>query len=453
MTLSFGTDGVRGVAGADLTPELAVALGRAVAIALDRPGEVLVARDTRRSGPMLEAALTAGLCAEGVPVTSYGVLPTPGLAHACRDRGLPGLMISASHNPYPDNGVKVFAAGGRKLADAQEARVEAVLTGLGGTGGDGGPGPRPVTPRTGAAIAEARRAAVPRVAYVDHLTAAVPPGALAGISVVVDCAHGAAYLAAPKALRDLGALVTVINDAPDGTNINDRCGSTHPAAVAGAVMRAGADVGVAFDGDADRMIAVDERGAVVDGDHLLAIMALELAEAGRLRHDTVVTTVMANLGLRRALEARGIRVVETPVGDRHVLAAMTEGDFVLGGEQSGHLIFAEHAPTGDGPLAAVLLLEVLARRQVPLSRLAAVVTKFPQELRNVPFPEPARLEAAERFWAEVAAVEAELDGDGRVLVRPSGTEPVVRVMVEAGRAEQAAAAADRLAAALSALAG
>ncbi len=445
MTLSFGTDGIRGVAGTELTPELVTALGRAIGIALERPEELLVARDTRRSGPMLEAALTAGLCAEGVTVTSLGVLPTPALALACRRDGRPGVMISASHNPYPDNGLKVFAAGGHKLDDEQEAEVEARLAEL-----VDGAVRRPA--RAGAAIAGARRAPAPRAPYLDHLTRAVAPDALAGLSVVVDCAHGAAYLTAPKALRDLGAQVTAVNDDPDGTNINDRCGSTHPAGVAEAVVRAGADVGVAFDGDADRVIAVDERGRVVDGDHLLAIMALDLAAAGRLRHDTVVTTVMANLGLRRALEPRGIRVLETPVGDRHVLAAMHDGGFVLGGEQSGHLIFAEHAPTGDGPLAAVLLLEVMARRREPLSRLAAVVTKLPQEQRNVAFPDPSRLAAAEAFWAQVAAVEAELDGDGRVLVRPSGTEPVVRVMVEAARAEQAAAAADRIAAALAALA-
>jgi phosphoglucosamine mutase len=445
VTLSFGTDGVRGVAGTDLTPELVTALGRAIGITLDRPEELLVARDTRRSGPMLEAALTAGLCAEGVTVTSLGVLPTPALALACRHDGRPGVMISASHNPYPDNGLKVFTAGGHKLDDAQEAAVEAHLAALAA-----GATRRPA--RTGAAIAGARRAPAPRAPYLDHLTRAVAPDALAGLSVVVDCAHGAAYLTAPKALRDLGAQVTAVNVDPDGTNINDRCGSTHPAAVAEAVVRTGADVGVAFDGDADRVIAVDERGRVVDGDHLLAIMALDLAAAGRLRHETVVTTVMANLGLRRALEPRGIRVLETPVGDRHVLAAMRDGGFVLGGEQSGHLIFAEHAPTGDGPLAAVLLLDVMARRREPLSHLAAVVTKLPQEQRNVAFPDPSRLAGAEAFWAQVAAVEAELDGDGRVLVRPSGTEPVVRVMVEAARAEQAAAAADRLAAALAALA-
>ncbi|MBM3674660.1 MAG: phosphoglucosamine mutase [Actinobacteria bacterium] len=439
MTPRFGTDGIRGVAGVDLTPELVLALGRAAVRVLGRSMPYLVARDTRRSGPMLEAALTAGICVEGGDVESYSVLPTPGLANVCRRHGAPGVMISASHNPFPDNGVKLFAPGGRKLTDAQEAEVADALEAVLAQGG---------AARSGVELGEATRAPVPTAAYVNHLVDAVAPGALNGLSVVLDCGHGAAFRAAPEALRRLGAEVTVCNDAPDGTNINAGCGSTDPTGLAATVVELGAHAGVAFDGDADRVIAVDERGSVVDGDHMLAVMAIDMRERGVLRGDAVVTTVMANLGLRRALAAHDIVVVETPVGDRHVLAAMEAGDYRLGGEQSGHVIFADHASTGDGPLTSVLLLDALARARRPLSELAAVVVKYPQVLRNVRVGDRSGLDAAERFWAEVRAVEAELGDDGRVLVRPSGTEPVVRVMVEAGDPIRAVAMVDRLEAVL-----
>lgn len=444
MTPRFGTDGIRGVAGVDLTPELVLALGRAAARVLGTAAPFLVARDTRRSGPMLEAAVTAGICAEGGHVESYSVLPTPGLANACRVHGAPGVMISASHNPFADNGVKLFAPGGRKLGDDTEA---AVAEALAATLSDGG------SARAGLELGDAARAPMPTAGYVNHLVGAVAPAALAGCSVVLDCGHGAAFRAAPEALRRLGAVVTVLNDAPDGCNINAGCGSTDPTGLAATVVELGARAGLAFDGDADRVIAVDEHGGIVDGDHMLAIAALDLKARGRLRGDAIVTTVMANLGLRHALESHGITVVETPVGDRHVIAAMEQQGLVLGGEQSGHVIFAQHSTTGDGPLTGILLLDAAARAGRPLSELAAVVTKYPQELRNVRVADRSGLDAAEGFWAEVRAAEAELGDDGRVLVRPSGTEPVVRVMVEAPSPERAGSLVEHLAATLTATLG
>jgi len=388
---------------------------------------------------MLEAALIAGICAEGGSTASLGVLPTPGLAGACVVGRAPGAMISASHNPYADNGIKFFERGGRKVRDETEARIEAELTRVLAGGG---------TSREGTEIGDARSVSGALDDYVERLLGAVEPEMLAGLRVVVDCGHGAAFQVAPIVLERLGADVTVLNAAPDGVNINDRCGSTDTTGLVLAVREHGAHAGLAFDGDADRVVAVDEQGGIVDGDHILAIAAIDLKARGRLRGDAIATTVMANLGLRRALEARDITVIETPVGDRHVLAAMEEHDLSLGGEQSGHLIFRDHAVTGDGPLAGILLLEAMVRAGVPLSTLAGVVTKFPQLLRNVRVRDRAGLDGAEGFWAEVRAVESDLGEDGRVLVRPSGTEPVVRVMVEARDPAVAEAAAARLTAAL-----
>ncbi len=439
MTLKFGTDGVRGVAGVDLTPELVVALGRAAVRALGTGVPYVIARDPRRSGPMLEAALIAGICAEGGSAESLGVLPTPGLAGACVVGRAPGAMISASHNPYPDNGIKFFEAGGRKLRDETEATIETELAAIVADG---------PTLRSGTDIGASRVVEGAVDDYVERLLLAVAPDALRGLRVVVDCGNGAASVAGPRVLTKLGADVTVRNAAPDGTNINDRCGSTDPSGLVAAVRDGGAHAGLAFDGDADRVVAVDENGAVVDGDHILAITALDLQARGRLVGNAIATTVMANLGLRRALEAHGIDVIETPVGDRHVLAAMEEHDLVLGGEQSGHLIFRDHSVTGDGTLAGVLLLDVMVRKALPLSELAGIVTKFPQVLRNVRVRRREGLDAASGFWAEVRGVEAELGESGRVLVRPSGTEPVVRVMVEASDEEVAELAAARLTGAL-----
>jgi phosphoglucosamine mutase len=439
MTLKFGTDGVRGVAGVDLTPELTTALGRAAARALGAAEPFLIARDPRRSGPMLEAALVAGICAEGGSARSLGVLPTPGLAGACVVARAPGAMISASHNPYPDNGIKFFEPGGRKLRDETEAAIEAELTAILANG---------APPHEGAEIGEHRLVQGALEDYVQRLLAAVQPDVLAGLRIVVDCGNGAAYAAAPLALEDLGVEVIERNVSPNGMNINDGCGSTDPSGLVRAVVEEGAHAGLAFDGDADRLVAVDERGGIVDGDHILAIAAIDLQARGRLRGDAIATTVMANLGLRRALEHHNIAVIETAVGDRHVLAAMEEHDLSLGGEQSGHLIFRDHAVTGDGPLAGILLLEAMVRAGRPLSELASVVTKYPQVLRNVRVQDRAGLDAAADFWGEVRAVEADLGDEGRVLVRPSGTEPVVRVMVEASREDTAAASADRLTSAL-----
>jgi phosphoglucosamine mutase len=440
MTLRFGTDGVRGVANRDLTPELVTALGRAAARVLGADRPFVIGRDTRRSGPLLESALVAGLCSEGADVERVGVLPTPGVAYLAQLFDAPAAVISASHNPYPDNGVKLFSRGGRKIADGPEQRIELELRRLVDAGaGDGPDGP-------GVGVARDRLGAA--ADYIAHLVAALGGRRLDGQSVVVDCGNGAAFEVAPWALRVQGAWVRVLHDQPDGTNINAGCGSTDPGQLQQAVLAASASAGLAFDGDADRVIAVDERGNLVDGDQMLAIIALDLHERGELEGDAVVTTVMSNLGLRRALVERGIEVVETPVGDRNVLTALEERGLSLGGEQSGHVIVTDLATTGDGTLTGMLLLDVMARRGRPLSELAAVVEPLPQVLRSVQVGDGAGLEDDGAFRAELKAVEQELGADGRVLVRPSGTEPVVRVMVEAPTTEQAETAATRMAAAV-----
>jgi phosphoglucosamine mutase len=437
VTLQFGTDGVRGVANADLSPELVVAFGRAVVRALGRDRRYLVGRDTRRSGTLIEVALSAGICSEGGMVESAGVIPTPGLAYLAQTLDTPAVMISASHNPFPDNGLKLFAAGGRKIPDAAEREIEAGLLAILEHGpGDGVP--------VAGAVGVATRMSGGAERYVEHLGSSIDGRSLAGLRVVLDCGHGAAFEAAPDAFRALGATVEVRNAAPDGSNINTGCGSTHPEGVQRAVVELGFDAGLAFDGDADRVVAVDERGRLIDGDHILAVCAHDLRARGLLRHDTVVTTVMANLGFRRAMADHGIRVIETPVGDRSVLAAMEAHGAVLGGEQSGHVIFSELATTGDGTLTGIQLLDVLLRTGTPLSALAAVMTVFPQVLRNVRVPDREALEGARGFWAAVEVAESELGDDARILVRPSGTEPVVRIMVEAAEAGAAAAVAERL---------
>jgi phosphoglucosamine mutase len=444
MSLRFGTDGVRGVAGTELTPELVLALGRAAARVLCPEGgdggrrRMVVARDTRRSGPLLEAALAAGLAAEGVDVELLGVLPTPGLARVAAAEHVAAAMVSASHNPFADNGIKLFAAGGVKLGDATERELEAALDAIrAGTAAGAG--------RSGAALGTVGARPAADAAYVDALVASFPPRCLDGIVVVVDCANGAASSAAPAALERLGAWVEVLAAEPDGVNINAACGSTHPAALQAAVVAAGADVGLALDGDADRVLAVDGTGALVDGDQLLALFADDLRAAGRLRHDAVAVTVMSNLGLRLALAERGIEVVETPVGDRHVLEAMQAGDLALGGEQSGHIIFLDHAATGDGTFTGIALLHLLARAGRPLAELAAdAMVRLPQVLHNVTVGDREGLASATPVWDAVAAVEEALGDHGRVLLRPSGTEPLIRVMVEAPTEEQAEASARHL---------
>jgi phosphoglucosamine mutase len=437
MTLRFGTDGVRGIANRDLTPELVVAFGRAVARVLGNDRPFLIGRDTRQSGTMIEAALTAGLCAQGASVQSAGILPTPGLAFLADVLDSPAAMISASHNPFPDNGIKLFGAGGRKIADVLEAQVEAELA----TVLERGVGLSP----EGESVGSATRVAGSVDRYVVHLIQALDGRRLDGLRVVLDCGNGAAYGAAPRAARELGLELTVINAAPDGVNINHECGSTHPAELQRVVREIGADAGLAFDGDADRVIAVDERGELIDGDRMLLIGALDLRARNKLANNAIAVTVMSNLGLRRALAHHEIEMFETAVGDRNVLAAMDQHSLTLGGEQSGHVIYSELATTGDGTLTGFLLLDVMARSGRSLSALAVEMTSFPQVLRNVAVADPAAIEGDRAFWDRVRDAEAELGDDGRVLVRRSGTEPLVRVMVEASRPEQAEAIADELA--------
>ena len=436
MTLRFGTDGVRGVANTELTVELVTALGRAAARVLGTSTAFVVGRDTRRSGPMLEAAFVAGLCAEGADVSLAGVLPTPGIAYLAYERGAPAAVISASHNAFGDNGIKLFAAGGRKIPEHLEVQIEGELRTLATEMPEAG------AAGVGVGIASEHRSAFDD--YVAHMVDALEGRRLDGIRVVIDCGNGAAFRTAPAALRALGADVDVLHASPDGTNINAACGSTDTTELRDAVRVAGASAGLAFDGDADRVIAVDERGEEIDGDQMLAIAAIDLHDRGLLRGNAVVATVMSNLGLRRALEPYEIELIETPVGDRNVLDELERRDLVLGGEQSGHVISTTYSTTGDGVLTGILLLDAMTRRRRSLSELASVMTRLPQVLRNVAVDDPATLNADAVFWNRVRAIADELGDDGRVLVRPSGTEPLVRVMVEAADADAADEVAGRL---------
>lgn len=438
--LKFGTDGLRGVANVELTPEIALALGRVAARAIGGDRWV-VGRDTRRSGPMLQAAFAAGLAGEGVDVDSLGVAPTPEVAWWAARAGIPAAVISASHNAFADNGIKLFAAGGLKLSDDVERRLERALE----LELDAPEGRRRAA---GATRVGDLREVAGRTGYGEAVLASIDGRHLGGLSVVVDCAHGAASEVAPEVLGAVAGRVEVVGAAPDGENINRECGSTYPAGLQEAVSASGADVGIAFDGDADRVVLVDASARLVDGDHIIAILARDLAERGELKHDTVVVTVMTNLGFRLAMADAGIEVVETPVGDRYVLEALEAGGYALGGEQSGHVIFRHLATTGDGLLTAVQVLDVLARSGRTLAELAgSAMTRLPQVLRNVRVAErdPAIIE---RISDDIAAVEKELGERGRVLVRPSGTEPLIRVMVEAPTESAAATAADQLAAAV-----
>ncbi len=447
--LKFGTDGVRGVANADLTPELALALGRAAARVLDGD-RFAIGRDTRRSGPMLEAALCAGLVSEGVDVELLGVAPTPEVAWWSVTAGAPAAVVSASHNPFADNGIKLFAAGGRKLADDVEERLEGELQRLLGEAARIGPPDAP----TGAGVGAVRAvSASAHAGYRAAVSGTLGGRDLAGLRAVVDCAHGSASVVAPGVLSDMGVEVEVIHAEPDGTNINAACGSTHPQELARMVAARGADVGVAFDGDADRVLLVDAAGDLVDGDHIIAICAIDRYERGALAGDTVVVTVMTNLGFRLAMDKRGIHVVETQVGDRYVLEELESRHLHLGGEQSGHVIFRDLATTGDGLLTALQVLDVVVRSGRSLADLAGeAMTRLPQVLRNVRVArrDPA---VAERLAGAIASVETRLGDHGRVLVRPSGTEPLVRVMVEAPTEEEAKAAADELVEAVESLGG
>jgi phosphoglucosamine mutase len=428
----FGTDGIRGRAGTELTVELAYALGRAVAEVLD-PKRLVVGRDTRESGPLLAAALVAGATSLGVAVADVGVLPTPGIAFLCEDVSACGAVVSASHNPFADNGIKVLGPGGTKLDDEVEAALEAAIDRH--LGGD-----VPALEPAPLLLADVDA----RAAYIEHLVGALRPGALDGMRICVDCANGAASGLAERLFERLGASVVVVGAAPDGRNINDGVGSTHPEGLAAAVVAHGADLGLALDGDADRLIAVDETGGIVDGDALLCLFAADLDAAGRLGGGIVVT-VMSNVGLHRAMAAAGIDVHVVGVGDRNVLVGLDDAGLVLGGEQSGHLIFKEFATTGDGLLSGLLLADLVRRSGSTLSRLAdGALELFPQVLVAVPGVAAAELGDATQLWEAIAAHEAALGDDGRILVRASGTEPVVRVMVEASSHATATAVADDL---------
>ncbi len=436
----FGTDGVRGIANQDLTAELALDLSVAAAHVLGDVGEfeghrpvAVVGRDPRASGEFLEAAVVAGLASAGVDVLRVGILPTPAVAYLTDSlRADLGVVLSASHNPMPDNGIKFFASGGHKLPDEIEDEIERRI---------GEDWQRPV----GAAVGRVRNYPAGSDSYIGHLVGSLPHS-LDGMKVVIDCAHGAAYAVAPEALRRAGADVVCIGAEPDGLNINDGYGSTHIGRLQEAVRVHRADAGIAHDGDADRCVAVDASGVVVDGDQILAVLALSMREVGVLAHDTVVATVMSNLGFRLAMEREGVRVVETAVGDRYVLEAMKAGGFSLGGEQSGHVILLDHATTGDGVLTALHLLGRTAATGKPVGELAAVMTRLPQVLVNVQDVDKSSVASSEQVAEAVASAKAELGTSGRVLLRPSGTEPLVRVMVEAPTREQATKVADHLAA-------
>jgi phosphoglucosamine mutase len=445
--LRFGTDGVRGLANEELAPELVLALGRAAAKVLGHLGEppggaqehcFVVGRDTRRSGPMLQAALSAGLASEGADVVDVGVMPTPAVAYLSAERRAPAAVISASHNPYFDNGIKFFAAGGTKLPDEVEDRIEAELAELVLVGR----GPAPTRDAVGAISSDA--GALSR--YESFVLGCLEGRSLGGLRVALDCANGAAWRSGPEIFATAGAEVSAVLGAePDGTNINDNCGSTDPRALARAVVASGADLGLAFDGDADRVIAVDSAGDVVDGDRLLALFATDLAERGLLTGQTVVVTVMTNVGFHQAMERAGIKVHTVSVGDRYVLEALDCNGWALGGEQSGHIVFRSRATTGDGVLSGLLLADLLVRRRQPLASLAAsCMEQLPQVLRNVTVANREALASASSVWEEVRRTQAELGRRGRVLLRPSGTEPVVRVMVEAPTEQEASAAAERL---------
>ena len=435
MTRLFGTDGVRGVANADLTPDLALAIGRAAgAVLAPNGGEVVVGRDTRMSGPMLEGALVAGLCSSGVNVLSAGIITSPAVSWLTVDSGArAGAMISASHNPVADNGIKFFSALGAKLAVEVEDAIEAHME-----------NPPATRLGTGANVGTSRAMPDAGARYVEHLVSTLDRD-LSHMCVVLDCAYGAAWKVGPQAFEQAGAKVIALHAQPNGSRINVDCGSTSMGRISERVVEEGADLGLAFDGDADRVLAVDERGAIVDGDRILALCALSLFEAGKLNGNVVVATVMSNLGFRRALEERGIEVLSAPVGDKLVAEAMSARDAVLGGEQSGHIIFGRHAPTGDGVMTGLQLASTLAQSGQKMSDFSRLYEPFPQVLINVEVPNKAELERAERLWNEVRKVEESLGQSGRVLLRASGTEPVVRVMVEATEAEIAQSVAQDLA--------
>lgn len=425
---------MRGVANRDLTPDLALALGRAAgSVLLRNGGTFVIGRDTRISGPMLESALIAGLNSAGAHVARLGIIPTPAVAlFAANDDISAGGMVSASHNPVPDNGIKFFSHEGMKIPVGLEEKIEELLSAA--------PSDLPL----GAGVGGVTDVVDGADRYVAHLLKSVP-GNLSGMKIVLDCAFGSAWEIAPRTFTEAGAEVVAINAEPDGSRINVECGSTSLGALAARVQTEGAQLGLAFDGDADRVLACDENGAPTDGDRLIALSAIHLQQLGTLKNDVVVTTVMANLGFTRALQERGIEVIQTPVGDKYVAEAMEERGAALGGEQSGHIIFSEFALTGDGILAGLQVASAMKASGAPLSRLADVFERVPQVLINVPVSKREALDSSEDLWREVAAAEKELGDDGRVLLRPSGTEQLVRVMVEAVDPSVAESTAEHLA--------
>ncbi|MBA4544121.1 phosphoglucosamine mutase [Thermoactinomyces daqus] len=419
----FGTDGVRGVANETLTPELAFRLGRCGAYVLTKEKErpkIVVGRDTRLSGELLESALIAGIMSIGCDVIRLGIVTTPGVAFLTQHlEADAGVMISASHNPFPDNGIKFFGADGYKLLDETEAEIEALMDEKEDRL------PRPVGDKVGRVTDQPDAVS----AYLDHLKNTIDTD-LCGMHIVVDGANGAAYELAPLLLRDLGADVTAINVNPDGVNINVECGSTHPERLQEEVLKKQAHLGLAFDGDADRLIAVDEKGNLVDGDQILCICGSYLKEKEKLKENTIVSTVMSNIGFYKAMDELEIRTEKTKVGDRYVMEKMREGGYNLGGEQSGHIIFLDYNTTGDGMLTAVQLLRVVKEKGQTLSGLASMMRKYPQLLVNVKVKDKAGWDQNEAIRQKIAEVENALGSDGRVLVRPSGTEPLIRVMAE-----------------------
>lgn len=443
----FGTDGVRGLANETLTAPLALKLGAAAATVLtkDRRSEkrrpvALIGRDPRVSGEMLAAAMAAGMASKGVDVLRVGVIPTPGLAFLTDDYGADiGVMISASHNPMPDNGIKFFSAGGQKLPDDIEDEIERTMADLVETG--------PTGTSIGRVIEEAPDA---QERYLAHLKESVGVD-LSGIKVVVDCANGAASEVAPKAYEAAGATVTAIHNTPNAYNINDGSGSTHMDQIQVAVVEHGADLGLAHDGDADRCLAVDAHGNIVDGDQIMAVLATGMRDSNSLKANTLVATVMSNLGLKQAMQREGIEMRETKVGDRYVLEELERGDFSLGGEQSGHIVVPEHATTGDGVLSGLLLMARMAETGKSLEELAGVMTVLPQTLINVPVSDKSRILDDDSVRAAISDAEIELGESGRVLLRPSGTEELFRVMVEAAEEEQARKVAGLLAAVVAAV--
>ena len=447
MARLFGTDGVRGLANKTLTAPLAMKLGAAAATVLTRGSNpakrrptAVIGRDPRVSGEMLAAAMAAGMASKGVDVLRVGVLPTPAVAYLTDDYGADmGVMISASHNPMPDNGIKFFAAGGTKLDDTVEKEIEHALLHL----EDDGP--------TGTGVGRVIEEAPDGLdRYLFHLAKAVP-SKIDGIRVVVDCANGAASEAAPLAYAAAGADVVAIHNSPNSYNINDGCGSTHIDVLQKAVLEHGADLGLAHDGDADRCLAVDSEGNVIDGDQIMAVLAVAMKEQGLLHHNTLVATVMSNLGLKLAMQDNGIELRTTKVGDRYVLADLNAGGYSLGGEQSGHLVIPDFATTGDGTLTGLYLMSRMANTGKSLAELASVMTVLPQTLINVPVSDKAAIADAAEVKDAIAAAEEQLGDTGRVLLRPSGTEELFRVMVEAPDAETARRIAGELAAVVAAV--